>query len=224
MAQFAFIYDLLKYSVGSILIGVGVTVLVVGVMFFVISKCYPRRSYSPLSLVVGAILVLFLGFRMITLCGALGLKSMCGDFETYVSGLVSAVRGDLPVSLSEGEAAEIISSATERFPVLSTIAGEDAFAGGDIPNIAGRVVAAVNAYLNQIITGSLWWSLIYIAIASALVIFTLKKDYYPRAGYRVPAAGIHNTGYRATSSSRYPDVRTGTSRHARYSGYRYTRR
>lgn len=213
MAQIALLYDILKYSAGSIIIGIVVTILLVGLMFFIIKGFFPRSTFSPLSIVVGLILSVFLGYRMITMCGAIGLKNMCDDFELYVNSLLPDDTFQSEKPLSESDVDEIISQAIDEFPILSHFVGGGTFTGTNTSNIAQIMAETLSDFLNQFIWQSLLWSMIYMVIAAALVVWTLKKQW----DYRLSSSKNHSS----TSSGRYSRMSHTSRGHSRSSRYRH---
>lgn len=175
MTQITLLYDILKYSASSIIVGIIVTLLLVGLMFFIVKGFFPRSTFSPLSILVGLILTLFLGFRMITMCGAISLKWMCNDFETYVNSLIPDDMLQEAVPLSETDTDMIIDKSIKKFPILSQLVDSRTFAGNNIANIAEDITKTINGHLNQFIWKSILWSLACLIIAAALVVWTLKR-------------------------------------------------
>lgn len=184
MNTIGLLYDILTYSAGSLIIGLIVTLLVVGLLFFIIKGFFPQSTFSPLSIVVGIVLTFFLGYRMVTMCGAISLKWMCDDFETYINGLIPDEMLQKVVPVSQSEADMIIDKALDEFPILSQFVGGGTFTGTDTSNVAHVMAKTLNDFLNQFIWESLLWSFLYFVIASALVVWTLKKQW----DYRVSSS------------------------------------
>lgn len=169
------LYDILTYSAGSLIIGLIVTFLLVGLLFFIIKGFFPQSTFSPLSIVVGVILTFFLGYRMVTMCGAISLKWMCDDFETYINGLIPDEMLQEAIPVSQSEADKIIDKALDEFPILSQFVGGGIFTGNNIDNIPEDITKTINDHLNRFIWKSILWSLVCLIIAAALVVFTLKR-------------------------------------------------
>lgn len=60
MNTIGLLYDILTYSASSLIIGLIVTFLLVGLLFFIIKGFFPQSTFSPLSIVVGVVLTFFL--------------------------------------------------------------------------------------------------------------------------------------------------------------------
>lgn len=216
MNTISLLYDILTYSAGSLIIGVLVTLLLVGLMFFIVKGFFPQSTFSLLSIVVGIILTLFLGYRMVTMCGAISLKWMCDDFEVYVNSLIPDDVRQAAVPLSEGGANKFVSRAIDEFPILSQFVGSGTFIGTDTSNIAHVMAETLNGFLNQFIWKSLLWSLLYLIIASALVVWTLKKQW----DHRLNSAGKRTVGHTTTSTGRYSRMSHTSRGYSRSSRYR----
>lgn len=214
MNTIGLLYDILTYSAGSLIIGLIVTLLVVGLLFFIIKGFFPQSTFSPLSIVVGIVLTFFLGYRMVTMCGAISLKWMCDDFETYINGLIPDEMLQKVVPVSQSEADMIIDKALDEFPILSQFVGGGTFTGTDTSNVAHVMAKTLNDFLNQFIWESLLWSFLYLVIASALVVWTLKKQW----DYRMkPYQKRTNRSNLTSSPGRYSKMSHTSNRgHSRY--------
>lgn len=217
MTQITLLYDILKYSASSIIVGIIVTLLLVGLMFFIVKGFFPRSTFSPLSILVGLILTLFLGFRMITMCGAISLKWMCNDFETYVNSLIPDDMDQLEIPLSERDADRIVSQAIDEFPILPHFVSSGTFIGTNTSNIAHIMAETLNDFLNQFIWQTLLWGLVYLAIAAVLVVWTLKKQW----DHRLSSSGKHMPGHSTTFSGRYSRMSHTSRGHSRSSRYKH---
>lgn len=196
MNTISLLYDILTYSAGSLIIGLTVTLLLVGLLFFIIKGFFPQSTFSPLSIVVGIVLTFFLGYRMVTMCGAISLKWMCDDFETYINGLIPDEMLQEAVSLSETDTDMIIDKSIKEFPILSQFIDSGTFVGYNTSNIAKVMAETLNDYLNQFIWQSLLWSIVYLLIAAALVVWTLKKQWdYRISSSKGRSSRRHTTGF-----------------------------
>lgn len=217
MNTIGLLYDILTYSAGSLIIGLIVTLLLVGLLFFIVKGFFPQSTFSPLSIVVGVVLTFFLGYRMITMCGAISLKWMCDDFETYINGLIPEKMLQEAVPLSESETDVIMDKALNEFPILSQFVGGGTFIGNDTSNIAHAMATTLNEFLNQFIWQSLLWGFVYLVIAAALVVWTLKKQW----DHRLSSSGRYTAGHSTTSSGRYSRMSHTSRGHSRSSRYRH---
>lgn len=216
MNTFSLLHDILTYSAGSLILGVLVTLLLVGALFFVIKGFFPQSTFSPLSIAVGFILTIFLGYRMVTMCGAVSLKWMCDDFESYVNSLIPDDMRTMAVPLSENDTNGIIHQAIDEFPILSQFVGDGTFIGYDTSNIAAVMAETLNDFLYQFIWQSLLWSIFYLVVASVLVVWTLKKQW----DSRLNSAKKHAAGSSSISAGRYSRTSHTSRGHSRSSRYR----
>lgn len=217
MNTIGLLYDILTYSASSLIIGLIVTLLLVGLLFFIVKSFFPQSTFSLLSIVVGVVLTFFLGYRMITMCGAISLKWMCDDFETYINSLIPENMLHEAVPLSKSDTDMITDKALREFPILSQFVGGGTFIGTDTSTIAHAMATTLGEFLNQFIWQSLLWGFVYLAIAAALVVWTLKKQW----DVRLSSSGRRTSGHTATSSGRYSRISHTSRGHSRSSRYRH---
>ena len=57
------LYTIISYSLGNLFLGVLLTIVGVGLMFFLIRSWFSNSSFTPLSYIIGFVLFLFLKFN-----------------------------------------------------------------------------------------------------------------------------------------------------------------
>lgn len=70
----SYLINILQYSIGSLFIGVLITLIGVCLMFYIVKSWRRGAEFSPGSFIVGAILFFFLSFQSVLLCGAITIK------------------------------------------------------------------------------------------------------------------------------------------------------
>lgn len=212
MSTFGLLHDIFTYSAGSLVIGVLLTIAFVVLLFVIIKGFFPKSAFSPLSIVVGVIFACFLGYRMVSLCGAVSLKWMCDDFEEYMTSLIPPElrAADMPVDKEFTD--QMMGRALDEFPIFSSFVGSGTFEGMSMSEVAHVMADTLNSFLNQFILEAILWSLFYLAVAAALVVWTMKKEWDNRLGqsHRRPTS----------SSGSYTRQRYVSHGHSRYSRFR----
>lgn len=204
--------DIISYSSWSLVIGLLLTIMFVVLMFVIIKGFYPKSTFTPLSFVVGAVLTVFLAYRMIILCGAIGLKSLCDDYAAYINSLLPAGTQYLPIPITKEQVDDLLAQSLEEFPIIGSFVGSGEFTGHTTADIAQSMADTLNSFLNQYIVSSLLWSVAYLIIAAAIVVWTIKKSWDNRMNGGRSATNYNsaNTNYRAGHTS------NGHARSTRY--------
>lgn len=73
--------NIFYHSLGSMLVGVVLTIIGIILMYVLIRLWWRNSTFSIASIVVGIILFFFLSFQSILLCGAITIKSYCDDVD-----------------------------------------------------------------------------------------------------------------------------------------------
>lgn len=175
MGYLGLLYEILKYATGSVIIGVALALLLTFALFYIIRSCYPRSTFSVPSIITGIILVFLLSYEMIIMCGAIGLKWKCDDFEVYINNLIPEEERLFPRELSKLETHQMIDQAKEEFPLIDYYVAYGDFGGYNTTNIAHEMAETLSAFLNQFIWEALFWSLIKTLLAAIIVVWTIHK-------------------------------------------------
>lgn len=170
------LHEIITYAIGSLFIGIALAVLLTFALFWIIRACYPRSTFSMLSIITGIILVILLSYQMISMCGAIGMKWKCDDFEVYINNMIPEDELIYPRSLSKQETHQMMDQAIEEFPLIGYYVGWGDFWGYDTSNIAHVMADTVNDFLNQFIWEALLWSLIETLLAAIIVVWSIHKS------------------------------------------------
>ncbi|MBO5631418.1 MAG: hypothetical protein J5965_20315, partial [Aeriscardovia sp.] len=68
------IFNILVHSLGSLFLGVLITLAGMALMMFIIKSWHKNREFTPLSLIVASVLFVILAFHSIIICGAVTIK------------------------------------------------------------------------------------------------------------------------------------------------------
>lgn len=169
-------HEIITYAIGSLVLGIVLAVLLTIALFWIIRACYPRSTFSVLSIITGIILVILLSYQMISMCGAIGLKWKCDEFEVYINNMIPEEELLYPRTLSKQETHHMMDQAIEEFPLIGYYVGWGDFWGYDTSNIAKVMADTVNDFLNQFIWEALLWSLIETLLAAVIVVWTIHKS------------------------------------------------
>lgn len=181
--NFSLLGDIIHYALGSFILGVVLTILFVVLLFLLIKGFYPRKTFSPLSIIAGAVLCLLLVPQMITLCGAVGLKIKCSDVAEWLDVyVVHSSDYTTPVEITPGDSHVICDRLIDNYPMVASFVGGGEFTGYDTSNICEAISDTLNSFLNQFIWESLGWSFLYLIVAATVVILTMRvENHYGRS-------------------------------------------
>lgn len=175
--DFPLLSEIIRYSFGSMILGVILTLSFVFLLFFIIRGFFPKSTFSPLSLFTGAVLVILLIPQMITLCGAVALKSMTGDVAQWLDqNLIHSNEYAVPAAISTMQSTEIVDVLIHRFPLVDYFVGSGVFEGYDTSNICMAIADELNSHLNKYILEALGWSLLYLMAGAFVVVWTIRRS------------------------------------------------
>lgn len=173
--MFSLLWDIMHYAIGSLFIGLLLTVALVGLLFFIIKGFYTKKAFSPLSIVAGLVLGFILSFQIVPLYGAVALKWKCHDIKDWLDeNLIHPEQFIEPqmVSLEESEA--IVEELVERYPIVGSFVGGGQFEGFDTSNISQVMVDTLDDFLNPFIYKALGWALFFTAVTAVVVVWTMR--------------------------------------------------
>jgi len=169
------IYDIIQYAFGSLVVGLVLAIGLVALLFFLIRGFYPKRTFSPLSILAGLVLTILLIFRLVPMCGAIALKWKCDDVKEWLdTEVVHPESYDTPRAISAEESEQLIEELIERYPIVDTFVGSGLFEGYDTSNISEAISDTLDSFLTPFVWKAVLWSLAYVIIAAAIVVYTMK--------------------------------------------------
>ena len=166
-------FYIIIYSLGSLLLGLLITTIGTAFMFFIIKSWFKNRTYTPLSLIVGAVVFLFLTYHSIIICGAVTIKGYGDDVESLINSYVSILPDD--AVLTEEDSNIILEKLNDDIPLVGHYADYADFHGHTPADIATSMNDAMQSYMNGYIIRHLLWSLFFILLGAFVVIKTMDS-------------------------------------------------
>lgn len=168
------VINILINSVGSLLIGILLTVLGTALMFVIIKSWYKNRTFTPLSFIVGAVLFIFLSVQSILICGAITIKGYGPEVKGLINSYVSVLPDD--TDLSQQDSQQILNRLRDDLPLVGHYVGWADFAGHTPADIADAMEDELQSFMNWYILRRLLWSLLFIVLGAFLVIRSMEQD------------------------------------------------
>ena len=162
----SYLINILQYSIGSLFIGVLITLIGVCLMFYIVKSWRRGAEFSPGSFIVGVILFFFLSFQSVLLCGAMTIKSYSDDMV-----------------FDQRNSQYILDSFAKEWPLVAYYVDYADFRGHTPDNIATAMVDELRSVMNWYIFRRLAWSLAFIVIGAVLVIKTMRSS-LPKNNYK----------------------------------------
>ena len=166
------IFNILSYSMGSLLVGVIITVLEIALVFFIIKSWYKQRSYTPLSFIVGGVLFLILAYHSVIICGATTIKSYGNDLEDAVNSVVHVMPDNYVFSQEETQG--LLDVISNQLPLVGYYAKYADFHGHTPADVAHEMNMEMQRFMNRYIIEHLLWGLLFVVLGSAVIIRTME--------------------------------------------------
>ncbi len=158
---------------GSLLLGVFLTILGIVLMFVLIRSWWRDSTFTPMSFVVGGILFFFLAFQAVLLCGAVTIKSYCDDVEMAIDGMVANVPDDILFSTEDSQ--QILDRISEEWPLVGYYVNMADFQGHTSATIGSAMADELRSYMNWFILRRVCWSLAFVVVGAIIVIKTITR-------------------------------------------------
>jgi hypothetical protein len=168
------LFDIFIYSFGNIPLGIFITIVGVGLMFFIIKSWFANRTFSLISLFIGMILFFFLSFQSILLCGAVTIRSYCPEVETAINTWEKNTPSN--VELTPEDSQKILEQIQGEWPIVSRyISGAD-FRGYNSRNIGHAMASELRSHMNWYILRRTGWCLFFVILGAAIVIRSMENN------------------------------------------------
>lgn len=171
------VFDILRYAIGSMFLGVLFTILGVGLLFFLIKGFYPKSTFTPISFIVGFILFFLLSFQSVFICGAFRVKSMADEIEVSINRYIPSSWRAVDQEISTDDSQQIVENLDKEYPLFGCYIGWADFQGHTANNVAEAMVDEMHSFLNKFIWRRVGWSLLFIVVGTFIVIKTLDTYY-----------------------------------------------
>lgn len=165
--------DVLYYAFGSMLLGVFITIIGVGLLFYLVKSFYPKYTFTPITYIVGVILFILLSYHSILICGAFKIKGMADDIGESINYFVEDyyIPGQ---EITDVEAQQIAEHLMEEYPLFACYVGGATSYGNTTSTIAQSLVDECHEFMNIFILKHLGWCVTFIAIGTFVVIKTME--------------------------------------------------
>ncbi|HIY87266.1 MAG TPA: hypothetical protein H9824_01000 [Candidatus Bacteroides pullicola] len=163
--------NILMYSIGSLLLGVFLTIVGIVLMFVLIRSWWRNSTFTPMSFVVGGILFFFLAYQAVLICGAVTIKSYCDDVEMAINGMVANIPDDVPFSTEDSQV--ILDQISEEWPLVGYYVNMADFRGHTSATIGSAMADELRSYMNWFILRRVCWSLAFVVIGAIIVVKTI---------------------------------------------------
>lgn len=167
------LFEILKYSVGSLFWGILLTLLGLGLLFFLIKGFYPKAVFTPISFLVGVILFFFLSFQSILICGAVKLKSMSAVLETTINEYIPDSWKLQGREITAADSQQIVENLGVDYALFSHYIDWADFHGHAAGDVAAAMIDEMHRFLNAFIWRRVGWSLLFVLLGTFIVIRTL---------------------------------------------------
>ena len=165
----------MSYSIGSLFIGVLLTLVGVILMFVLIRGWWRNCQFTPVSYVAGVVLFFFLAFQSVLICGAITIKSYADDVEDQISSIIESVDADHYFNKEETQ--QMLEKITEEYPLVGYYIGGANFTNHTPQTLAKAMVDELHRFMNRYIMRRVLWSLLFITVGAIVVIKTISREY-----------------------------------------------
>ena len=111
------LFDILRYSFSSAIWGILIAIICMALFVFLIKGWYKDATFSPISYIIGIVLLFFLSFQCILIVGSLKILDTTDYYESEISRLVDSAY-DATDEITMGQADDVIQEIIEQFPLL----------------------------------------------------------------------------------------------------------
>lgn len=166
------IFNILTNSIGSLFLGLLISLAGVALVFFIIKSWYKNREYTPLSYLVGGVFFVILAYHAVVICGAVSIKGYGDDLEELVDTYVSGLSDNKVFSQEDTQA--ILERLNDDLPIVGYYANYADFSGHSPQDIAQSMNESMQSFMNEYIIKHLLWSLFLIIVGAFCIIKTME--------------------------------------------------
>ena len=170
------LFDILRYSFSSMIWGLLIAVICMGLFIFLIKGWYKDATFTPISYVVGAILLILLSVQCVLVVGSLKIIDMSEIYEERISIIVDSVYSPSEeVSLSQ--ASDVIDKIIDEYPILHYYIGGGDFSGFTAKELPHAIAQELRSFMRWYIFRRILWCLGFVLVGAVCVIKTMSKPY-----------------------------------------------
>lgn len=170
------LFDILRYSISSVIWGILIAIGCVALFVLLIKGWYKDATFSPISYVIGAILLVFLSIQCILIVGSIKIINTTDYYETEIARIVdNAYNASDEVTI--GQSDEIIKEIIGEFPILHYYIGGGEFSGFTAKELPHAMADELRSFMRWYIFRRLLWCLGFVVVGAFLVIRSLSRNY-----------------------------------------------
>ena len=170
------LFDILRYSFSSIIWGILIAIICMGLFVFLIKGWYKDATFSPVSYIVGALLFLLLSFQCVLVVGSLKIIDMSDEYENRISAIVDNVFSPSDeVSLTQ--ATDVIDTIIDEFPILQYYIGGGEFSGYTAKELPHAIAQELRSFMRWYIFRRILWCLGFAIVGALCVIKSMSRNY-----------------------------------------------
>lgn len=170
------LWNIIQYSIGSLVWGVLIAVLCMALFVFIIKGWWKDAMFSIWSYIIGFILFVLLAFQCTMIVGSLKIIDTTDTYEAYFNEIVDNIYEGWEEVPTE-QADIIIKKAIAEYPLLEYYIGGGDFSGFNAKQLPGAIAEELRSFMRAYITRRLFWCLGFVLVAGVLGIKTLDKRY-----------------------------------------------
>ena len=154
--------------------GLLIAVICMGLFIFLIKGWYKDATFTPISYVVGAILLILLSVQCVLVVGSLKIIDMSEIYEERISIIVDSVYSPSEeVSLSQ--ASDVIDKIIDEYPILHYYIGGGDFSGFTAKELPHAIAQELRSFMQWYIFRRILWCLGFVLVGAICVIKTMSK-------------------------------------------------
>lgn len=170
------LWNIIQYSIGSLVWGVLIAVLCMALFVFIIKGWWKDAMFSIWSYIIGFVLFVLLAFQCTMIVGSLKIIDTTDTYEAYFNEIVDNIYEGWEEVPTE-QADIIIKKAIAEYPLLEYYIGGGDFSGFNAKQLPGAIAEELRSFMRAYITRRLLWCLGFVLVAGVLGIKTLDKRY-----------------------------------------------
>ena len=170
----AMLFDILRYSFSSLILGVLISIGCMALFVFLIKGWYKDATFSPVSYLIGAILFVFLSIQCVLIVGSLKILDTTDYYEVQIARIVESAY-DATDEVSMRHADDIIKTIIDQYPLLQYYISGGEFTGFTAKELPHAIAEELRSFMHWYIFRRLLWCLGFVIFGAVLVIRSLDK-------------------------------------------------
>jgi len=168
------LFDIIRFSAGSILWGVLIALLCMAAFVFIIKGWWKNAVFTIGTYIVGAVLFVLLSVQCVLICGSIKIINTTDMYEERISTMLSGIDGSYMLSMEEND--KIIEGLIDRYPILENYIGGGDFSGHKAADIPSVMAGELRSFMKEYIMRRLLWCLGFVVLAGVIAIKTITLE------------------------------------------------